>query len=209
MTTLPDSKKSIPARPTHYKKFDSESKERILRKVEEQINKIYDPAEVGKFTDEAEVVLAEANRDGYHLAKLLDEYCGWDNIDSFMVEQLATLGHTIYLAEREELANWIKHNDIKCPFKLNSIVTFKHINTLQKGKIIKINKEYGEVYIFCKELGHVRSGQGTNAIILPYEKVICDDCKKPKTKTSEDVRYLCPSCYEKIVNRRNNRKDKK
>lgn len=107
----------------------------------------------------------------YKLAKDLDDYNSWE-IDDDIIDTLSNLDSIFYELIQDATKKWIKENNIKPKFKIGDKVEFQQNNTKHTGEITKVNETEGKYHIFCEQI-HVKSGTGSYASILTWEKVDC------------------------------------
>lgn len=109
--------------------------------------------------------------DGYAIARHL-EHDGWDP-DAQMVDTLDSAFSEKLRACETETSKWVDENGIKPEFAVGSSVRFKDRSTRKShvGEVTKVELDQARYWLFCEELGHVREGVGTHAIVLNYEDV--------------------------------------
>jgi len=74
---------------------------------------------------EAKVLAREsAWRDGYKLAKILEDEFNWDS-DSELVESLTEVEHIVYDSHRKLEKEWVKNNNITPKLKIGDKVMYK------------------------------------------------------------------------------------
>lgn len=116
------------------------------------------------------------HKDGYSMAKELDEEYGWDS-DSDLVEILDNLD--FYNVKSKLTMLWIKDNGINPYFKLGDIVKVNanHVGggccskQVYIGEIYSIGHVDGTYGIFIEALGHVRKGTGVHGSLVAWEKI--------------------------------------
>lgn len=116
--------------------------------------------------EELEEVM-ELETDGYQIARNLDNK-GWD-VDADLVAILDSAQSKRYFIANELVAKWVTDNNILPPLAVGAIVGFKQERNTYAGEITKIDAKHATYTVFCGELGHVREGNGTYGVILPYE----------------------------------------
>ena len=110
---------------------------------------------------------------GYKIAKQLESNEGIDP-DAELVEVCDGFMHSISSAQDKCIADWIEAYQVKPKFKVGDKVTFKRFKReeeLHAGEITQIDSKTGKYFVFSEELGHVREGLGSHAVILPWEEV--------------------------------------
>lgn len=109
---------------------------------------------------------ARPNMDGYELAKLLENVCGW-NPKAVDVEILDCFDNEIRNAHRDECWKWVGDNDIKPPFPIGTMTTL--------GRILRVYEHEPASYVVESESG-IR-------LIITFEEALVPIRGKPKEKT--------------------------
>jgi hypothetical protein len=83
-----------------------------------------------------------------------------------------TDAHAVYT---EVVAEWVKSNGVRARRAIGDIVDVRpratDLELVQiKGEIVSINEEQATYSVFVPGRGHVRTGPGTHAHILPFEE---------------------------------------
>lgn len=118
---------------------------------------------------------AEAEDDGYQMARYLERRHGWP-ADSQLTEILNDLPYQVSRAHDRLVRLWVKLHDIRPSHDLGDIV---HIRTWNKegriekvrGEIISIKTDQAKYLINCPSLGHVTEGTGCHGIYVNYESI--------------------------------------
>lgn len=108
--------------------------------------------------------------DSYQIAKALDDYCHWE-VDATLqgvLEEVSFLRFTIY---EKVVAKWVVDESIVPFFVQGALVEFTRDRQVVVGEILKIDFNQGVYAVHCPSLGHVKTGTGTHATILPFEEV--------------------------------------
>lgn len=110
--------------------------------------------------------------DHYKLAKSMEDHFGWD-IEGSMLDGFEEIIGVIAKGYRQAEREWFARNrdGMKLP-AVGSLVRFKH-GKEETGTVTRIDDE-GRAYIFSPALGHVETGPGIHAIIIPVERVTAD-----------------------------------
>lgn len=111
----------------------------------------------------------EISRDGYKMAKALEDRHGWDG-DADLVDILE--GADFYGAERTAVLAWIRDNDVTPAFEVGKQVKIKvgREKTVHDGEIVTVTED-GNYCVMVPELGHVRKGLGTHGLLYAWEVV--------------------------------------
>lgn len=111
--------------------------------------------------------------DGYAIAHYLERRYQWAS-DSELVDILGSVAVEADSVLSEAVAEWVKANGIRPKRVIGNMVDVKRRPTDRghdqlKGEIIAIDEEQAKYSVFVAERGHVRSGPGIHADILPFE----------------------------------------
>lgn len=112
----------------------------------------------------------EDHRDGYEMAKRLEDDYDWD-CDSELVDILD--GSNFYEHRKAAVMAWIRDNGIMPRFAMGQEVKVKqsrYDKTIHDGEIRAVNVD-GTYTVMIPALGHVREGIGTHGSVLPWEDV--------------------------------------
>lgn len=112
----------------------------------------------------------EYSRDGYEMAKSLEERFYWDS-DAELVDILE--GADWHSANRSAVMAWIKDNNITAKLEVGRLVEVKtspRESVLRSGEIAQIYED-GNYCVMVPELGHVREGLGTHGLVFAWEAV--------------------------------------
>jgi hypothetical protein len=138
---------------------------KVRAKIKEEVKKIIvDYMDSSEIESAVDFIVDNYDYGGYELAKHLDEEFGVEP-DMNLIESLDDIGFTAHTALREEIKRWVREAGIVCPFAIGRRVKFKEY----EGEISVIYQDQGECLIYCENLGHVRSGRGTNGFVASYE----------------------------------------
>lgn len=130
----------------------------------------------GSYTDDEESEVGEqllnaleSERDGYDLAKYLDDRFSWD-CDSELVDILD--GADFYGAAKTAIKAWIRDNAIVPAFEVGRQVSVKMARQAEMlTGIIRSLTDDGMYCVMIPSEGHVESGLGTHGLLFPWEDV--------------------------------------
>lgn len=130
--------------------------------------RMLDPDQVDSVTKQLADVL-DGYSDGYALARDLDRE-GWIP-DSELVEILDNAQHLWNAVEEDNVAAWVERYNVQCPFVEGQPIEFRtsRAPVYLLGEVTDIYAKHAKVVVFCQSLGHVREGNGTRGVIVPYE----------------------------------------
>lgn len=111
-----------------------------------------------------------SKQDAYNMTKDLDN-CGYD-VNASVVELCDDYVSEIMNFNRKLVKEWVKSNNIQCPYKLDDVVEYKENGKVHKGIISNVNLKEGTVVLCCESEGHVRSGTGTQGYVVNYEEIV-------------------------------------
>jgi len=129
----------------------------------------YSETEAPEVGDELRKTM-ETCRDGYHMAKHLEDRYGWDP-DSELVDILE--GANFHGAVNNAVVAWLRDNGVKPAFEVGREVTVK-LNGRNSGDhqgIISDIREDGTYLVRVPSLGHVETGLGVHGFNLNWEEV--------------------------------------
>lgn len=133
-----------------------------------------DPEEL--LTDLTKVLKSESPfYDPYKMAKALEDRFMW-TCNMGVVELLDTVSNHAYQLLSELVAEWVSKNGIEPKNEIGDRVivsanNMRGIPSQYTGEIVRINEKEATYTILIPELGHVRSGIGTNGGIFPFEEI--------------------------------------
>jgi hypothetical protein len=108
--------------------------------------------------------------ESYQLMKYLDDRCYW-TVDADLQSLLEEVAFARYKIHDEAVAKWVTENNIVAELALGAPVEFTRDGQVIVGEILKIDAKQGVYAVHCPSLGHVKTGIGTHATILPFEDV--------------------------------------
>ena len=108
--------------------------------------------------------------DGYRIAKSLDQ-SGYE-VDAGVVEIFESAGSVAREENRKRVKQWVIDSGILPAFAVGDLVKAADCGKIVDGEIVRIDSEQAEYVVFCESLGHVRSGNGTHGLYVPFEKVV-------------------------------------
>jgi len=115
-------------------------------------------------------------KDGYKLAKALEDRCGYDP-DDWLVNILSGYYGLLTKARRAKIKAWAEANKIVVPFKVGDKVLVSTKSKLKvEGTITYISAEYAEATVSCPSLGHRSPGNKLSerlGLVVGFE-----DCEK-------------------------------
>lgn len=113
--------------------------------------------------------------DGYRIARELEQSHHWE-CDMAIVEELDTASAVVSQLVRNLTAEWVEKNAIRPKLRVGeatSVETYDNSNRRGRfdGEVLVIDEKHATYTIMIPALGHVREGQGTHGIIVPYEQL--------------------------------------
>lgn len=108
------------------------------------------------------------------IAQYLEKRYLWAS-DETLVDILDAVDSEAHAVHTEAVAEWVKSNGIRARKAIGDIVDVQPRATdpelvQLKGEIVSINEEQATYSVFVPGRGHVRTGLGTHAHILPFEE---------------------------------------
>lgn len=97
---------------------------------------------------------------GYEIAKKLERYHDWEDIDVMFVEDVDAMGSYVDQIHREVCWAWVNSNNIKPPFEIGT--------KIKEGEITGIS-EYSPACFEVKLYGHDDSRDGFSRRIIKFE----------------------------------------
>ncbi len=111
------------------------------------------------------------HRDGYHLARWLEDQRDWDS-DGNLV---AILNYASFLRNDiydQRVRDWVKNNQIHPELSVGDAVRVRDGEGAEHtGQIRCINYEEAQYQVFVESMGHTQRGAGVQAMGVPYELV--------------------------------------
>lgn len=166
----------VPAVPAGFyagKLRPSRSAEEILMAVAKKL--MPDLMRWGRFEEDEAPEIAEQllkalkwERDGYKLAKHLEDHCSWDG-DAELVDLLE--GADFYGCHRDAIKAWIRDNAIAPAFEVGKQVTVKLRGDGDLTGTIRDTTDDGMYTVMIPAKGHVESGLGTHGLLFTWEDV--------------------------------------
>lgn len=108
--------------------------------------------------------------DGYAVATKLEEISKY-SMDARCVEILDKASLLSSKHHRKLLERWVEQNNIKPKLKVGDKVIFFHGTKNVEGEISEIKESTAMYYIYCEQLGHVKKGCGTHAVLRSFEEI--------------------------------------
>lgn len=139
--------------------------------------------------DEAEELakdIADAirsHRDGYEVARELEEFHSWDRLDMEIAQILDGAFSALYEHAERAAKEWVQASGWQPALSIGSRATVSHYDRTARrsvpveGEICKIDLETARYHVFCESLGHIREEDvakgrtGTLSIIVNAEDV--------------------------------------
>jgi hypothetical protein len=124
------------------------------------------------YTEEALDQIAEAveyEMDAFRATKTLDDD-GWSG-DKALVDMMERIISIKEEALLEAIEKWVADNNIKADIAIGERVKFRSFGKEYTGEITNIYDKRAEYCIYCEQLGHVKSGNGSHGVIIPFERV--------------------------------------
>lgn len=137
-----------------------------LAKDNPELNEELSPEEIATII--VEIAADCCSRDGYYLAKELDDVYMWD-IDAQSVEILDNYDHLVDAELKKAQKEWVKTNNIQPPFSIGTKVTFKWCYEEHVGVIEKISDFDPASYLIKTDLK-------TESETITYVKKAFEDC---------------------------------
>lgn len=137
-----------------------------LAKDNPELNEELSPEEIATII--VEIAVDCCSRDGYYLAKKLDDVYMWD-IDAQSVEILDNYDHLVDAELKKAQKEWVKTNNIQPPFSIGTKVTFKWCYEKHVGVIEKISDFDPAFYLIKTDLK-------TESKTITYVKKAFEDC---------------------------------
>jgi hypothetical protein len=113
----------------------------------------------------------DSSSDGYELAEYLERKLGYSS-DSQLVSILDDVPFLINEQVSIEVAEWVKHLDIKAKYSIDDHVKIHHERKIVDGIIIAVYDNSGEYSVYVESCGHVKEGIGTYGFIVKFEDII-------------------------------------
>lgn len=188
------------SRPT---KNDPEFLNIVCKKVLDLLLKWSDNKNQEDWEDIAKFVVQHAiyGENGYEICRAIEETFSVYGIDAELVDILDNIHFTINEELDKFIEEWVKKEDIKCPFVMDQKVYFYDGNQKYFGTITKINEKKAKITVFCQELGHGKkdsNGMTRTGRVFNYEECESDPDWKPGMIRKTD-HFICPICQEKAV----------
>lgn len=121
--------------------------------------------------DIAKVLTHHPLDDGYHLAKRLEDECGWFRVDFNTAEMLDSAGGMLLSKVMEATKVWVERNAIKPKRKVGDLVEIVQRGIKYSGEIVRVDEEQANYTVMVPECGHVREGLGTHGFVIRYEDI--------------------------------------
>ena len=109
------------------------------------------------------------NADGYDLARRLEDASYMS--DSQLVEILDASGTHLNTALNKAIQEWIKAYQVSPKLKIGDKCRAMIRGMEEDGEIVNIYHDSASYSVFIERLGHVKTGVGTNGIIIPWERL--------------------------------------
>lgn len=105
----------------------------------------------------------------FRMARNLDND-GWDVNDDLtdVLSDAQAYGH---MAHNAVVAEWVAKYDIRPPLPIGARVRCKVQRVEHVGEVTAIDAKRATYTVLVEALGHVRDGNGTHGVVLPYEAV--------------------------------------
>ena len=143
----------------------------VAEEMLDDVMAFLDPGEDKKSVlDDLATALEYAGTDGYEIAKYLDDRKSW-NITADMVESFDRASMIEYKLTSDAVKKWVSFYAIASKFKQGDAVEVEVRKTKYHGEIVSIDTKEAKYTVYIEALGHVKSGQGTVGIVLPFEQV--------------------------------------
>jgi len=147
----------------------------------------HDPGGFPADDDECREDIAEVlrgGRDGYEMARELEERHSWDRLDMQVARILDCASSALYEHTERAIEEWVQASGWRPALSVGSRASVSHYdrsarkNVMVEGEICKIDLATARYHVFCESLGHIREDDvrqkgrtGTLAIIVNAETV--------------------------------------
>ncbi|QMI49920.1 hypothetical protein [Burkholderia sp. MBR-1] len=105
----------------------------------------------------------------FDLARALADR-GWE-VDDELLRILGDADFEILEARDAYVRRWVAAREVVPQRDVGDVVRFDYQRSPVDGEIRRIDRQHGTYTIFCESLGHVREGDGTHGIVVPFEVI--------------------------------------